>query len=199
MQDVVGTRKISTYHTDLAKYIIVKKYLRSSLEGKTAIHTILMPLPEPLTAGQKAPTFSYTEHGRTISSTEITSPHLIYFYPKDNTPGCNKEACAIRDRWADFKAAGLKVVGVSQDSDASHHKFTEKFSLPFPLIADTELALAKAFGVYGEKKFMGRTYDGIHRMSFLIATDGTILKNYPKVKPEAHAAQVLEDLSQLTS
>ena len=158
-----------------------------------------MPLPIPLNPGQKAPPFSYTEGGSTVLSTEITSPYLIYFYPKDNTPGCTKEACAIRDVWADFERAGLKVIGVSKDSQASHIKFQDKFSLPFPLIADTELELAKAFGVYGEKKFMGRVYDGIHRMSFLIATDGTILKTYPKVKPEAHAAQVLEDLSQLNS
>ncbi|CAA6678466.1 MULTISPECIES: thioredoxin-dependent thiol peroxidase [unclassified Lentimonas] len=158
-----------------------------------------MPLPTPLSPGQKAPSFSYTESGSTILSTEITTPHLIYFYPKDNTPGCTKEACAIRDVWADFVAAGLKVIGVSKDSEASHIKFQEKFSLPFPLIDDTELELAKAFGVYGEKKFMGRVYDGIHRMSFLIAADGTILKTYPKVKPEAHASQVLEDLSQFNS
>ena len=158
-----------------------------------------MPLPKPLEPGQPTPTFSYTEGGSLIRSTEITTPHLIYFYPKDNTPGCTKQACAIRDVWADFEKAGLKVVGVSKDTEASHTKFTEKFTLPFPLIADTELKLANAFGVYGEKKFMGRTYDGIHRMSFLIAANGTILKTYPKVKPEAHANQVLEDLSQLTS
>ena len=158
-----------------------------------------MPLPIPLSSGQKVPSFSYTESGNTILSTEITTPYLVYFYPKDNTPGCTKEACAIRDAWADFAAAGLKVIGVSKDSEASHIKFQEKFSLPFPLIADIELELAKAFGVYGEKKFMGRVYDGIHRMSFLIAADGTILKTYPKVKPEAHASQVLEDLSQFNS
>ena len=158
-----------------------------------------MPLPIPLSSGQKAPSFNYTEDGTIIHSSIITSPHLIYFYPKDNTPGCTKEACAIRDAWSDFKAAGLKVVGVSKDSEPSHQKFQNKYKLPFPLIADTELELAKAFGVFGEKKFMGRVYDGIHRMSFLIAADSTILKTYPKVKPEAHATQVLEDLSQLVS
>ncbi|MFQ3224353.1 MAG: peroxiredoxin Q/BCP [Lentimonas sp.] len=156
-----------------------------------------MPLPIPLTSGQKSPKFSFTENEGTISNTEITTPYLVYFYPKDDTPGCTKEACAIRDAWADFEKAGLKVIGVSKDSDASHLKFKQKFSLPFPLIADTELELAKAFGVYGEKQFMGRVYNGIHRMSFLIAPDGTISKTYPKVKPEAHASQVLEDLSQL--
>jgi peroxiredoxin Q/BCP len=158
-----------------------------------------MPPPTPLTAGQKAPLFSFTEGGATISSTEITSPYLVYFYPKDNTPGCTKEACAIRDAWSEFESASLKVIGVSKDSERSHLNFQEKYSLPFPLIADTELELANAFGVFGEKKFMGRVYDGIHRMSFLIAADGTILKTYPKVKPAEHAAQVLEDLSLLVS
>ncbi len=158
-----------------------------------------MPPPTPLTSGQKAPSFSFTEGEATVSSTEIASPYLIYFYPKDDTPGCTKEACAIRDAWSDFESAGLKVIGVSKDSERSHLKFQDKYTLPFPLIADTELELANAFGVFGEKKFMGRVYDGIHRMSFLIAADGTILKTYPKVKPEAHAAQVLEDLSQLIS
>lgn len=129
----------------------------------------------------------------------MTTPYLIYFYPKDDTPGCTKEACAIRDAWGEFEAAGLKVIGVSKDSERSHLKFQEKYTLPFPLIADTELELANAFGVYGEKKFMGRVYDGIHRMSFLIAADGTILTTYPKVKPAEHASQVLEDLSQFVS
>lgn len=158
-----------------------------------------MPLPIPLTLGQKAPAFSYADGGVIIHSSEITGPYLIYFYPKDDTPGCTKEACAIRDAWADFEAAGLKVIGVSKDTERSHQKFQDKYTLPFPLIADTELELANAFGVFGEKKFMGRIYDGIHRMSFLVAADGRILTSYPKVKPEAHAAQVLEDFSRLTS
>ncbi|MGB0259581.1 MAG: peroxiredoxin, partial [Coraliomargarita sp.] len=91
-----------------------------------------------------------------------------------------------------------RVVGVSKDSEGSHDKFRAKFDLPFPLIADTELELAKAYGVYGEKQFMGRTFDGVHRMSFLISTDGTILKTYAKVKPAEHAATVLEDFATLT-
>ena len=158
-----------------------------------------MAQPNPLTSGQKAPPFSYIEGESVIESNSITSPHLIYFYPKDDTPGCTKEACAIRDTWAEFESAGLKVVGVSKDNELSHQKFQNRYTLPFPLIADTDLILAKAFGVFGEKKFMGRVYDGIHRMSFLIAADGTILKTYSNVKPEAHASQVLEDLSRLVS
>jgi peroxiredoxin Q/BCP len=159
----------------------------------------IMPLPIPLIVGQTAPAFSYSEGEATIHSSEINSPYLIYFYPKDDTPGCTKEACAIRDAWADFRVAGLRVIGVSKDTERSHQKFQDKYALPFPLIADTELQLANAFGVFGEKKFMGRIYDGIHRMSFLVAADGTILASYPKVRPEAHAAQVLEDFSQLSS
>lgn len=156
-----------------------------------------MPAPTPLNAGDKAPSFTFTEKDQTIRSDELTTPHLVYFYPKDDTPGCTKEACAIRDAWGEFEAAGLKVIGVSKDSEKSHDKFREKYSLPFPLIADTEMELAKAFGVFGEKKFMGRVYDAVHRMSFLIKADGTILKAYPKVKPDAHAAEVLKDLAEL--
>ncbi len=156
-----------------------------------------MPAPKPLNTGDKAPSFTFTENGQVVRSDELTSPYLVYFYPKDDTPGCTKEACAIRDTWADFESVGLKVIGVSKDGEKSHDKFREKYSLPFPLIADTELKLAKAFGVFGEKKFMGRTYDGVHRMSFLIAADGTILKSYPKVKPDAHAAEVLKDFAEL--
>lgn len=156
-----------------------------------------MSVPEPLKIGEKAPSFTFAENGKTVRSEEMSSPYLVYFYPKDDTPGCTKEACAIRDTWSEFESAGLKVIGVSKDSEKSHDKFREKYSLPFPLIADTEMELAKAFGVFGEKKFMGRVYDGVHRMSFLIRADGTILKSYPKVKPDAHAAEVLKDLAEV--
>ena len=156
-----------------------------------------MPAPKPLNPGDKAPSFSFTENDQTVQSDELTSPYLVYFYPKDDTPGCTKEACAIRDVWAEFESSGLKVIGVSKDGEKSHDKFREKYSLPFPLVPDTEMELAKAFGVFGEKKFMGRVYDGVHRMSFLITADGTILKSYPKVKPDAHAAEVLKDFAEL--
>lgn len=154
-----------------------------------------MEKPEPLAAGDSAPRFQFQEKGIWLSLEDIHEPCLLYFYPKDDTPGCTKEACAFRDAWIEFAAAGLKVVGVSGDDAASHDKFTKKYKLPFPLIADTDLSLARAFGVYGEKKFMGRVYEGIHRMSFLIGTDGTILKTYSKVKPEHHAEEVLADLA----
>ncbi|MEM7791448.1 MAG: thioredoxin-dependent thiol peroxidase [Verrucomicrobiota bacterium] len=158
-----------------------------------------MAIPEPLKPGDPAPHFTVEEDGLAIDSKSLKGPCLVYFYPKDDTPGCTKEACGLRDAWASYEKAGVQVIGVSGDSETSHQKFRNKYELPFPLIADTELTLAHAFGVYGEKKFMGRVYDGIHRMSFLIGKDGKILKTYTKVKPEAHAKQVLEDLSLLTA
>ncbi len=157
-----------------------------------------MAKPLPLTEGSTAPEFCFQENGQSLSRKEADGPILLYFYPKDNTPGCNKQACGVRDAWAELQAAGLRVVGVSKDSEASHNKFRAKFDLPFPLIADTELELAQAYGVYGEKQFMGRTFDGVHRMSFLIAADGTILKTYAKVKPAEHATSVLADFTTLT-
>jgi len=154
-----------------------------------------MPSPHPLQPPEEAPPFSYVEGRAEVRSDRLRRPHLLYFYPKDDTPGCTREACAFRDAWTEFEAAGLKVVGVSPDTEASHEKFRRKHQLPFPLIADAGAALARAFGVYGEKKFMGRSHEGVHRVSFLISPEGRILKTYPKVKPDEHARQVLEDLS----
>ena len=101
-----------------------------------------MSAPKPLIAGEKAPAFTFTENGKTIRSEELSTPHLVDFYPKDDTPGCTKEACGIRDVWSEFESAGLKVIGVSKDNEKSHDKFREKYSLPFPLIADAEMKLA---------------------------------------------------------
>ena len=158
-----------------------------------------MGKPTPLDAGIKAPIFQFMEDGETFSIESFEQPCLLYFYPKDDTPGCTKEACAIRDAWSSFASAGLKVVGVSNDDERSHSKFREKYRLPFPLIADTELKLANAYGVYGEKRFMGKIYNGIHRMSFLIGADGMIIKTYYKVKPDAHADEVLADHAALSN
>ena len=156
-----------------------------------------MEKANPLKAGDSAPDFHFEEDGKALTLADLTEPCLLYFYPKDDTPGCTKEACAFRDAWSQFTSAGLRVIGASGDDLASHGKFTKKYGLPFPLIADTDLQVARAYGVYGEKKFMGKTYEGIHRMSFLIGSDGIILKSYPKVKPDRHAAEVLDDLAQL--
>ena len=119
---------------------------------------------------------------------------LLYFYPKDDTPGCTKEACNIRDAWVDYKKAGLEVLGVSTDSVASHKKFEEKFTLPFPLLADVAKKLVNAYGVWGEKEHMGRAYMGTRRTSFLINPEGRIVQMYENPKPSEHALEVLKDL-----
>jgi len=120
--------------------------------------------------------------------------YLIYFYPRDLTPGCTREACALRDEHEQFAKLNTLVFGISPDSEKSHRKFIDKHRLPFSLLVDEDHAIAEAFGVWGEKKFMGRTFDGVHRMSFLIGIDGKIEKTYAKVKPAEHAQQVLADL-----
>lgn len=119
---------------------------------------------------------------------------LLYFYPKDDTPGCTKEACAIRDSFPDFKKIKVKVFGVSVDSVKSHKKFSEKYNLPFTLLADEKKEIVKKYGVWGKKKFMGREYYGTLRTSFLIDSQGKIAKIYENVKPEFHAGEVLDYL-----
>ncbi|MBI3571998.1 thioredoxin-dependent thiol peroxidase [Candidatus Kaiserbacteria bacterium] len=123
---------------------------------------------------------------------------LLYFYPKDDTPGCTIEACTIRDQFKDLKGIGAVVVGVSTDSVASHRKFANAYKLPFTLLADVNKEVVGKYGVFGEKKFMGRTYMGTRRTSFLINPEGKIAKVYEKVKPELHAAEVIADLKTLT-
>jgi peroxiredoxin Q/BCP len=122
---------------------------------------------------------------------------LVYFYPKDDTPGCTTEACQIRDGWASFKKKNIGVLGVSTDSVESHEKFAEKFNLPFPLLADTDKKMVAAYGVWGEKQYMGKSYMGTNRTSFLIDPKGQIAKIYPKVKADGHAEEVLKDLAEL--
>ncbi len=120
---------------------------------------------------------------------------LLYFYPKDDTPGCTKEACAIRDAEPDFSKLNAVVLGVSADSVKSHKKFSEKYGLAFTLLADEGKEVVNLYGVWGRKKMMGREYDGVFRTSFLIGPDGRIKRVYEKVKPELHAADVLADLN----
>ena len=144
--------------------------------------------------GTTAPAFKTTDaNGETVSLKELKGQKVVlYFYPKDDTPGCTKEACSFRDAWAKFKKRGIKVLGVSPDSEASHKKFETKYNLPFTLLADKDHAIADAYGVWGEKKFMGRTYMGVLRTTFLIDEKGKIKKVFEKVKPEDHANEVLE-------
>ncbi len=155
-----------------------------------------MNKPCPLQAGTTAPNFSALDQDGKKYGTDslLGTRYLIYFYPRDLTPGCTTEACALRDVYAGFTKHNTLILGVSPDHAKSHRKFIDKHNLPFPLLADEDHAIAKAFGVWGEKKFMGRTFDGIHRMSFLIDTNGKIKKTYEKVKPAEHALEVLNDL-----
>jgi peroxiredoxin Q/BCP len=119
---------------------------------------------------------------------------LIYFYPKDDTPGCTTEACSFRDNYEELTKAGLVVLGISKDSVKSHKKFADKFSLPFPLLSDETTETAKAYGVWKLKKFMGREYMGIDRVSFLIDENGNIEKIYEGVKPAVHVEEVSLDI-----
>ena len=154
--------------------------------------TIQLTLKE----GDRAPAFTAeTSGGGTISLADCKGKNVIlYFYPKDDTPGCTKEACAFRDHFAYFKKKGAIVLGVSPDSVKSHDKFVEKFKLPFTLLADADKKIVQAYGVWGEKAFMGRKYMGVFRVTFLIGPDGKIRKIWPAVKPEEHAAEVLGEL-----
>lgn len=142
----------------------------------------------------KAPDFAVNDaDGKSVRLKDLRGKKVVlYFYPKDDTPGCTKEACSFRDSFAQFKKRGIEVFGVSLDSEASHQKFSRKYKLPFRLLADTKRAISEAYGTYGEKKFMGRTYMGNHRMTFLIDEKGKIKKIFSKVKPEDHAEEVLE-------
>jgi len=146
-----------------------------------------------ITKGQKAPEFKGVDQdGKSISLNDFAGSKLVlYFYPKDDTPGCTKEACDLRDNYEQLMAAGYKVVGVSADKSAKHKKFIEKYGLPFPLLADTELEVIKAYDVWGPKKFMGRTFDGIHRTTFLIDEKGVVEDVITKVNTDAHTAQIL--------
>ena len=150
-----------------------------------------------LQEGDKAPDFSAaTQNGKRISLADLKGRNVIlYFYPRDDTPGCTKEACAFRDHFGEFTKKGAVVLGVSTDSVSSHQKFVEKFKLPFTLLADDEKKIVQAYGAWGEKTFMGRKYQGTHRVTFLIDPDGRIKKIWPKVKPEEHATEVLAALN----
>src|ERR1700704_5989583 len=147
-----------------------------------------------LKEGTIAPNFTAKNaNGETIRLKDLRGQKVVlYFYPKDDTPGCTKEACSFRDAFSAFKKRGIEVLGMSVDSEASHRKFTAKYKLPFTLLADPDHTIADTYGVYGEKKFMGRTYLGVKRITYLIDEKGKIRKVFEKVKPEEHAREVLE-------
>ncbi|HCU66772.1 MAG TPA: thioredoxin-dependent thiol peroxidase [Rheinheimera sp.] len=150
-----------------------------------------------LTAGQRAPEFSLLDqHGNTVVLSDLlkSGAVLVYFYPKAMTPGCTVQACNLRDHQADFTAKGVQIVGISTDPVKSLAKFTQRDALNFTLLSDPEHQTAAAFGVWGEKKFMGKVYDGIHRTSFLIGQDGVIVQVYQDFKTSNHHEVVLKSL-----
>lgn len=147
-----------------------------------------------LKVGDAAPKFSgVNEKGESIALSDFAGKKLIlFFYPKDNTPGCTAEACNLRDNYSELQAKGFELLGVSPDSPKKHQNFINKFEFPFPLLADTELETIKAFGIWGLKKFMGKEYDGVHRTTFLIDEEGKIAHVFAKVKTKTHAEQIFE-------
>jgi thioredoxin-dependent peroxiredoxin len=147
--------------------------------------------------GNPAPAFTLrNDAGEDVSLETLRGrPVVLYFYPKDDTPGCTAQACGIRDAWGEFERAGAVVLGVSPDGEASHQKFRAKYDLPFALLADTDHAVADAYGVWGEKTFAGKTYMGVRRSTFVIDADGNVVRAFHDVKPAEHADQVLEALS----
>lgn len=151
-----------------------------------------------LTVGQPAPAFTLPSgDGQPVSLAQFRGQWVIvYFYPRDNTPGCTTEACGFRDAYSELQQAQAVVLGISTDSVASHAKFARKYNLPFLLLSDSDGQVARAYGSYGPKKFMGKTYEGVFRHTFIIDPQGQIAQIYRKVKPETHAQQVCQDLAQ---
>ena len=147
-----------------------------------------------LHVGDKAPAFSLPDQtGEQITLKSLKGRQVVlYFYPKDDTPGCTKEACSFRDAWAQFRKRKVAVLGVSVDAEKSHKKFAEKFSLPFTLVADPEKKIVRDYGVWGQKSMYGRKYMGTHRVTYLIDEKGKIAAVWPKVKPEGHAEEILD-------
>ena len=146
--------------------------------------------------GDPAPDFTLTsDSGEQVSLESLRGqPVVLYFYPKDDTPGCTAQACGIRDAWGDFEQRGATVIGVSPDSESSHVAFKEKYGLPFTLLADPDHEVAEQYGVWVEKTYNGKTYWGVDRSTFVIGADGTLEKVMRSVKPDTHTALVLEAL-----
>ena len=146
--------------------------------------------------GKPAPDFELTtDTGERVKLSDYRGkPVVLYFYPKDDTPGCTVEACGVRDAYSDFEQRGAVILGVSPDDEASHVKFKNKFSLPFTLLADPEHEVAEKYGVWGEKKYAGKTYFGVQRSTFLIDEDGNVATVMHNVKPDGHPEQVLAAL-----
>lgn len=149
-----------------------------------------------LKAGDKVPDFKINDQdGNSIKLSDYKGKKLVvFFYPKASTPGCTAEACNLRDNYSELQSQGYEILGVSADSEKRQSNFKNKYEFPFPLLADTEKEVINAFGVWGNKKFMGKEYDGIHRKTFII-NDGVVERVIDKVKTKDHAAQILEQNS----
>ncbi|MDZ7740395.1 MAG: thioredoxin-dependent thiol peroxidase [Bacteroidota bacterium] len=149
-----------------------------------------------LKEGDKAPDFkAKDQNGKRIALSDFTGKKtILFFYPKDNTPGCTAEACNLRDNYKKLQDEGFVIIGLSADSEKSHQNFANKYDLPFPLIPDTDKKIIHAYGVWGPKKFMGREYEGINRTTFVIDEEGKIEKVFEKVKTKDHTNQILESL-----
>ena len=147
-----------------------------------------------LSEGAVAPDFSAKDqNGETVKLADFRGRKVVlYFYPKDDTPGCTKEACSLRDGFAEFQAKNIEILGVSGDDESKHRKFVAKYELPFTLLADTDHSVAELYESYSEKTFMGKTYNGVLRRTFLIDADGVIKKIFDKVNVNEHADEVLE-------
>ena len=148
------------------------------------------------TVGEPAPAFELpNEHGEMVSLKDLKGKDFVlYFYPKDDTPGCTKEACAFRDDYSAYEEAGVEIVGVSADSPESHQKFKEKYDLPFTLLADEDKEICKRYGVLGKKKMFGREFMGINRTTFVIDEEGKISHVFENVKPTSHSQELLDAL-----
>jgi peroxiredoxin Q/BCP len=152
----------------------------------------------PIQAGITAPDFTLPDETgveRKLSDYR-GAPLVLYFYPKDDTPGCTTEACNFRDDYSQYQDAGVNILGVSPDSPKKHAKFKEKYALPFTLLADEAHQVCELYGVWGRKKFMGREYDGVFRTTFLVDAQGQIIKVFEKVKPAEHSAELLAALAE---
>ena len=152
-----------------------------------------------LEVGDKAPDFTTIDQdGQRVKLSDFRGKKVVlYFYPKDDTPGCTKEACSFRDGWSAFRRRKIEVLGVSAQDEKSHKKFAEKFSLHFRLLADAERKIVEAYGVWGEKSLYGRKFMGIERSTFLVDSNGKLVREWRKVKVKGHAAEVLEAAKQL--
>ncbi|AGA29545.1 thioredoxin-dependent thiol peroxidase [Singulisphaera acidiphila] len=150
-------------------------------------------------SGQPAPDFTLPDQrGQEVTLSQLQgAPVVLYFYPKDDTPGCTKEACAFRDARADYEAAGAHVIGVSPDNSTSHLKFAEKYDLPFTLVADVDRQVCEAYGVWQEKNNYGKKSMGVVRTTFIIDRNGIVQKTFPKVKVDGHSDEILETLKSL--